>query len=59
MAERLPALESALLGAPFDARLAERVDQAQLAPLDDIRGSAAYRRDVVMTLLRRLLAGLA
>jgi len=62
VAERLPALEAALLGAPFDARLAERVDQAQLAPLsplDDVRGSADYRRDAVVTLLRRLLASLA
>jgi len=62
VAERLPALESALLGAPFDARLAERVDQAQLAPLspiDDVRGSADYRSDAVVTLLRRLLASLA
>ncbi len=57
MAERLPALEAALIGASRD-RLADRVDVAQLAPLspiDDVRGSALYRRDVVVTLLRRLL----
>ena len=62
VAERLPALESALLGAPFDARLAEQVDQAQLAPLspiDDVRGSADYRSDAIITLLRRLLVSLA
>jgi CO/xanthine dehydrogenase FAD-binding subunit len=59
VAERLPALEAALVGAPREA-LADRVDAAQLTPLspiDDVRGSAAYRRDAVVTVLRRLLAG--
>ncbi|CAN5682612.1 xanthine dehydrogenase family protein subunit M [soil metagenome] len=59
VAERLPALEAALLGVPR-GELAGRVEAAQLAPLspiDDVRGSASYRRDVVVTLLRRLLAG--
>ena len=62
VAERLPALEAALAGAPFDARLAERVEAAHLAPLspiDDVRGSAAYRSDAVVTVLRRLLEGFA
>jgi CO/xanthine dehydrogenase FAD-binding subunit len=62
VAERLPRLEAALLGAPVDQRLGNLVDAAQLAPLtpiDDVRGSAAYRRDAVVTLLRRLLVGLA
>ncbi len=61
VAERLPALEAALVGAPRD-RLADRVDAAQLAPLspiDDVRGSASYRQDAAITLLRRLLAGFA
>lgn len=61
VAERLPALEAALVGASRDG-LAGRVDAAHLAPLspiDDVRGSAAYRRDVVATMLRRLLAGFA
>jgi len=61
VAQRLPALEAALVGAPLGA-LAERVDAAHLAPLspiDDLRGSAAYRRDAVVTLLRRLLQRLA
>jgi CO/xanthine dehydrogenase FAD-binding subunit len=61
VAERLPALEAALIGASCD-RLAERVDAAHLAPLspiDDVRGSAAYRRDAVITVLRRLLEGAA
>ena len=49
VAERLPALEAALLGASRD-RLADLVDAEHLAPLspiDDVRGSAAYRRDAV------------
>jgi CO/xanthine dehydrogenase FAD-binding subunit len=61
VAERLPALEAALVGATRD-RLADRVDLAQLAPLspiDDVRGSADYRRDAVVTLLRRLLGSFA
>jgi CO/xanthine dehydrogenase FAD-binding subunit len=61
VAQRLPALEDALAGAPLTA-LEQRVDASQLAPLspiDDVRGSAAYRRDAVVTLLRRLLRSLA
>ena len=62
VAERLPGLEAALAGAPLDARLADRVEVAHLAPLspiDDVRGSAAYRSDAVVTVLRRLLWGFA
>jgi CO/xanthine dehydrogenase FAD-binding subunit len=61
VAERLPLLEAALVGAPLDVGLAERVDRTQLAPLspiDDVRGSADYRGDAVVTLLRRLLVSL-
>ncbi len=61
VAQRLPALEAALVGAPV-ASLADRVEISQLAPLspiDDVRGSAGYRREAVVTLLRRLLAGFA
>jgi CO/xanthine dehydrogenase FAD-binding subunit len=61
VAQRLPALEAALVGATVDS-LAARVDASQLSPLspiDDVRGSAGYRREVVVTLLRRLLAGFA
>ena len=59
VAQRLPLLERALIGASFDATLGERVEPGHLAPLspiDDIRGSAAYRGDVALVLLRRLLA---
>ncbi len=62
VAQRLPALEAALLGAPVDGHLVGLVDPAHLAPLapiDDIRGSAGYRGDSVLVLLRRLLAGFA
>ena len=62
VARRLPALEQALIGAPCDARLGERVAASHLAPLspiDDVRGSAGYRSDVALILLRRLLAKVA
>lgn len=62
VAQRLPALEMALVGAAIDSRLPDKVSKAQLAPLapiDDVRGSANYRLDAVLVLLRRLLAGFA
>lgn len=62
VARRLPALERRLIGAPLDARLAERVDPADLEPLtpiDDLRASADYRLDATATLIRRALAELA
>jgi CO/xanthine dehydrogenase FAD-binding subunit len=62
VAERLTDLEAALAGAPLDARLADRVEVAHLAPLspiDDVRGSAAYRSNATVTVLRRLLQGFA
>jgi CO/xanthine dehydrogenase FAD-binding subunit len=62
VARRLPGLEAALTGAPLDGRLGERLEPGHLAlltPIDDMRGSAAYRGDVAATLLRRLLDGLA
>src|SRR5262249_38719916 len=65
VAQRLPMLEAALagaplLGAPIDWKLGDRVDASHLAslsPIDDVRASAAYRSDAVVTLLRRLLGG--
>ena len=61
-AQRLGALESALNGLPIDARLAtvvcaEHLAQA-LAPIDDVRGSAHYRNDAALTLVRRALGEL-
>jgi CO/xanthine dehydrogenase FAD-binding subunit len=65
-ARRLPALEAALAGAPR-AALAESAGRAlrdpavlaPLAPIDDVRGTAAYRIDAVATLLRRAFGDLA
>ena len=60
-ARRLPALERDLAGATIDASLARRVEARHLAPLspiDDVRGSAEYRREAALALLRRLLGRL-
>ena len=62
VAQRLAALEAVLVGAPLVRHLADRVDPTHLeplAPIDDVRGSADYRRESVLVLLRRLLAGFA
>lgn len=61
VAQRLPALEATLISATFDKSLSDRVEATHLAPLspiDDVRGSASYRSEAVLTLLRRLLSGL-
>lgn len=61
MAKRLPSLEAKLLGALAGGDLAVLVEPADLAPLtpiDDLRASAAYRRDATLTLLRRALGSL-
>jgi N-methylhydantoinase B len=58
---RLPMLESALPGLPA-ARLAEVPEPAHLAPLapiSDVRASAAYRQRAALALLRDVLAGFA
>ncbi len=64
-AVRLPAVEAAMLGAPRE-RLADLFDAlrapeafAPLAPIDDIRGTAIYRREVAVELLRRLFGEIA
>jgi CO/xanthine dehydrogenase FAD-binding subunit len=62
VARRLPALEARLLGVPAGNDPADVLDLADLAPLtpiDDLRASAAYRRDATTTLLRRALRELA
>jgi len=59
---RLPALERRLVGRPLDAGLAGAVaaqDLQPLTPIDDLRGSGAYRLDATATLLRRALAAAA
>jgi CO/xanthine dehydrogenase FAD-binding subunit len=60
-AQRLPALEARLAGSmrgPDLAASVEVADFAPLAPIDDLRASAAYRLDATGTLLRRALAEL-
>ena len=57
---RLPALEAALNDRRLDAALGEAVSEdaveAVLSPIDDVRGSAGYRLDATVTLLRRGLS---
>ncbi|MGZ5185486.1 MAG: FAD binding domain-containing protein [Caldimonas sp.] len=58
---RLASLEARLLGreAAQLAGAVEATDLAPLVPIDDVRGTGAYRLDATLTLLRRALAGLA
>ncbi len=61
VAQRLPTLEARLVGQSVSSRLRDLVaasDIADLTPLDDVRGSAAYRRAAAVTLLRDALDGL-
>lgn len=58
VAQRLPALEAALRGAAVAADLGSQVRAEHLAalePIDDARGSAAYRREAAQVLLQRCL----
>jgi len=61
VAQRLPALEAALIGATLaDAsNFPTPAHLAPLAPIDDVRASAAYRQHAALVLLRDLLADLA
>jgi CO/xanthine dehydrogenase FAD-binding subunit len=57
-AHRQPAVEAALTGQNFDADLLPRLGEEQLgpfSPIDDIRGTADYRREAAVTLIRRSL----
>ncbi len=61
VAKRLPALELALIGQRPAAGLAALVTAehlASLSPIDDVRGTADYRLDATLTLLRRAVAEL-
>jgi CO/xanthine dehydrogenase FAD-binding subunit len=59
VARRLIALEARILGlAPADAAAGvSAADLEALAPIDDVRASAAYRRQAALVLVRRALAG--
>ena len=62
VARRLPALEQVLAGRPVDGRLADHVGAAHVAPLtpiDDVRGTAEYRMDAAVTIVRRAVGELA
>jgi CO/xanthine dehydrogenase FAD-binding subunit len=62
VAQRLAALERELVGRRLAPELIDIVAPSHLAPLapiDDVRGTAAYRRDATLTLLRRAIAELA
>jgi len=58
VAQRLSLLEAELKGRPMTAALARPEHLAPLGPIDDIRGTADYRRDAALTLVRRALARL-
>ncbi|MBI2782063.1 MAG: FAD binding domain-containing protein [Chloroflexi bacterium] len=58
VAQRLTALEADLVGLRAHAStagVARAAHVAALSPIDDVRGSAAYRRDAALTLVRRAL----
>jgi xanthine dehydrogenase small subunit len=59
--QRLAALEQALIGEPLVGAAAKVGTQhlAHLSPIDDVRGSAVYRRDAALTLVRDALESLA
>ncbi len=62
VARRLDALEAELVGRPLApglGALAEPRHLAPLAPISDVRATAEYRRDAVLTLVRRALEQLA
>jgi CO/xanthine dehydrogenase FAD-binding subunit len=62
VAQRMRQAERLLIGAPASSglgRLIETDDLARLAPIDDIRASADYRRDAALTLLRRAIEACA
>ena len=62
VARRLSALENALAGRELRPGIGELVADAHLAPLspiDDVRGSATYRRHAALVLVRRALEELA
>jgi CO/xanthine dehydrogenase FAD-binding subunit len=61
VAQRLTSLETRLIGTPaaHAPRHVEARDLGTLAPIDDVRGSAAYRREAAQELVRRALAAAA
>lgn len=62
-AQRIGTVEAALAGRPADATLPQAVRDADVAaclsPIDDVRGSAAYRARAAAELIRRTVAQVA
>ncbi len=61
VAQRLPKLEAELRGRAVGSDLAKLAHAGQLdglAPIDDVRASAEYRREAALTVLKRLLVEL-
>jgi CO/xanthine dehydrogenase FAD-binding subunit len=62
VAVRLPELEQALAGRRLDRSLGDSAlpeHLEDLSPIDDVRASAAYRKEAALTLIRRSLERLA
>lgn len=62
VARRLDMLEARLRGCPLAPGLGGLVQEGDLrecAPVEDLRGGAAYRREAVLVLLRRILESLS
>jgi len=58
VAVRLPAVERLAIGKRLGLGLAGQIEPQHLdalSPIDDVRGSAEYRRDAALTLLRRAI----
>lgn len=57
VAQRLPALERALIGRQAAEAVAavDREQLADLSPISDVRGTAAYRRDAALEIVRRAI----
>ncbi|MGB7317532.1 MAG: xanthine dehydrogenase family protein subunit M [Planktotalea sp.] len=57
VAQRLPDLEAALAGVQISqvGNIVAQADLSALAPIDDVRGSAGYRLDVVAPLIARAM----
>ncbi len=58
-AQRLPLLEAALRGRQLSRDLVQQAHLACLAPIDDIRATAGYRRHAALTLVRDAIDALA
>jgi CO/xanthine dehydrogenase FAD-binding subunit len=61
VAQRLPALEARLVGRPLTQApgLVRSSDLAVLSPIDDVRGTAAYRTEAAERLIQRALREVA